>query len=581
MISMKATRRAVLTAAASTALMPRFAFSASDPYDIPMQGDVRIIHETDTHANALPVQFREPNQNIGVGAMDGQPPHFVGHAFLKHYGMHAGTRDAHAFTFLDFEKLAHRYGKLGGFAYLKPVIDKLRAGAGNGRSLLVDGGDLCQGTGPANMSGGLNMIALGNMLGIDAMTGHWEFTYGQDGIEKIIKALNGKFIAQNVFLSAEAGMMDAPAFDQKTGLVFEPYIIRELGGYQVAIIGQAFPYVPIAHPRRFVPDWRFGIRQDNMQKVVDHLRNVKKVDTVLVLSHNGMEVDLKMAANVTGIDIILGGHTHDAVPVPVIVKNASGKTIVTNAGTAGKFLGVLDLELSKGKLKDLHYKLVPIYTDMIKPDAAVAAEVAKGYAPYQNMLDEKIADVDALLYRRNNFYGSVDQVIMDACMEEMDAEIAFSPGFRWGNSFLPGTEFTMGDLLTETAITYPMAYTSMMTGTAIKDMMEDVCDNLFNRDAYYEQGGDMIRVGGMNYACAPRKLIGHRISDMTLPNGKPVEANKTYKTVSWASVSLPQTGKPVWEVVATNLKRKKTIKVTKPNHVKLLGVAGNPGLEPA
>lgn len=570
-----------MAAAASTALMPRFAFSATDPYDVPMQGDARIIHQTDTHANALPVQFREPNQNIGVGSMDGQPPHFVGHEFLKKYGMKPGTRDAHAFTFLEFEKLAHQYGPLGGFAYLKPVIDKLRAGAGTGKSILVDGGDLCQGSGVANLTGGLNMVALGNMLGIDAMTGHWEFTYGQDGIEKIIKALHGKFIAQNVFLSAEAGMMGSPAFDQTTGSVFQPYIIREIGGYQVAIIGQAFPYVPIAHPRRFVPDWRFGIKPDNMQKVVDELRNVKKVDTVLVLSHNGMEVDLKMAADVTGIDIILGGHTHDAVPVPLIIKNASGKTIVTNAGTAGKFVAVLDLELAKGKLKDMHYKLMPIYTDLIKPDAAVNAEIKKWYAPHQKMLDEKIADVDTLLYRRNNFYGSVDQVIMDSCREEMDAEIAFSPGFRWGNSFLPGSEFTMSDLLSETAITYPMAYTQMMTGTQIKAMMEDVCDNLFNRNPYYEQGGDMIRVGGMNYACAPRKLIGHRITEMTLDNGKPIEANKNYKTVSWASVSLPQTGKPVWEVVATNLKRKKTIKVTKPNQVKLIGVAGNPGLEAA
>ncbi|MCF3945235.1 thiosulfohydrolase SoxB [Acidiphilium iwatense] len=574
---MKTSRRGVMIAAGSTALLPRIGISASDPYDVPMRGDVRIIHQTDTHANALPAQFREPSQNIGVGSAEGQPPHLVGHAFLNHYHMKPGTRPAHAFTFLDFENLAHRFGPLGGFAHLKTVIDTLRAGTGPGRSLLLDGGDLCQGSGVANLTGGLDMVALANLLGIDAMTGHWEFTYGQEGIRKIIAAFKGNFIAQNVFLSAEAGMMGKPAFDQTTGSVFEPFIIRALGGYRLGIIGQAFPYVPIAHPRRFTPDWRFGIRAANMQKLADALRRKHKVDAVLLLSHNGMEVDLKLASEVSGIDIILGGHTHDAVPVPVLVRNAGGKTIVTNAGTAGKFVAVLDLDLARGKLKDLHYRLMPIYTDMIKPDPAVSKAIDTWSAPHRAMLGEKLAEVDDLLYRRNNFYGSVDQVIMDAMREEMDAEIAFSPGFRWGNSYLSGTDFTMGDLLSETAITYPMAYTQMMTGASIKAMMEDVCDNLFNRNPYYQQGGDMIRVGGMNYACAPRRSIGHRISDMALDNGKPIEPNKSYKIASWASVTLPQTGKPIWDIVAANLKRKKTIRIGKPNQVKLIGVAGNPG----
>ncbi|HEX7389478.1 MAG TPA: thiosulfohydrolase SoxB, partial [Acidiphilium sp.] len=430
---MKLTRRAAMIAAGSTALLPRIGFSATDPYDVPMQGDVRIIHQTDTHANALPVQYREPSQNIGVGNARGQPPHLVGEAFLDYYHMKPGSRSAHAFTFLDFENLARRFGPLGGFAHLKTAIESLRAGAGPGRSILLDGGDLCQGTGVANLSGGLNMVALGNLLGIDAMTGHWEFTYGQDGIGKIISAFKGKFIAQNVFLSAEAGMTGKPAFDQTSGSVFEPFIIRELGGYRVGIIGQAFPYVPIAHPRRFTPDWRFGIHPDTMQKYADALRQKHKVDTVLLLSHNGMAVDLKLASEVTGIDVILGGHTHDAVPTPVVVKNAGGRTIVTNAGTAGNFVAVLDLDLAKGRLRDLHYRLLPIYADRIRPDAAVAAEIGKWRKPHEAMLGETLAETQTLLYRRNNFYGSVDQVIMDALRTEMDAEIAFSPGFRWGN----------------------------------------------------------------------------------------------------------------------------------------------------
>ncbi|HQT60109.1 MULTISPECIES: thiosulfohydrolase SoxB [unclassified Acidiphilium] len=570
-------RRALLTAAASTSLLPRLAWSAADPYDVKMSGDVRIIHQTDTHANARPVHFREPTQNIGVGRAAGQPPHLVGAAFLDFYHMKPGTRDAHAFTFLDFEALAHRYGRLGGFASLKTVIDNLRAGAGPGRSILLDGGDLCQGTGIANLTRGQNMVALGNLLGIDAMTGHWEFTYGQDGIEALIKAMHGRFIAQNVFLSAESQMMGAPAFDQKTGRVFQPSIICELGGYRVGVIGQAFPYVPIAHPRRFTPDWRFGIHPGRIQKLVDELRAVQKVDAVLLLSHNGMPVDLKLASQVRGIDVILGGHTHDAVPHPVPVKNPGGITLVTNAGTGGKFVAILDLELTKGRVRDVHYRLLPIYADQVKQDAAVVAAVEAQEAPHRAMLDEKLAETETLLYRRNNFYGSVDQVIMDALRAETGAQIAFSPGFRWGNTVLGDRALTMGDLLAETAITYPMVYKQTMTGAEIKAVMEDVCDNLFNPNPYYQQGGDMIRVGGMNYACAPGQSIGHRISAMELDNGTKVEAAKQYTVASWASVSLPQTGAPVWDVVARHLRQVKTVKLTRPNRVKVLGLAGNPG----
>jgi sulfur-oxidizing protein SoxB len=575
----KLTRRAMMAAAGAAALLPARSFAASDPFDMPRQGDARIIHITDTHAQTLPVHYREPSQNIGVGVADGRPPHLVGEAFLKYFDMPVGGRRAHAFTFLDYEKLARQYGPLGGFAQLKTAIDRLRAEAGPGRSLLVDGGDLCQGSGLANLTGGLDMVALANILGTEAMTGHWEFTYGQDGLAKIIKAFKGKFIAQNVFLSAEAGMEGKPAFNQTTGAVFPPYVISEIGGYRIGVIGQAFPYVPIAHPPRFTPDWRFGIRPDNMQKMVDELRQKQKIDVVLLLSHNGMDVDLKLASQVTGIDIIMGGHTHDAVPVPQIVANSGGKTFVTNAGTAGNFIGVLDLTLAKGRLTGLHYTLMPVYTHEIKADPAIIAEIETWRTPHKAMLDEKLADIDTLLYRRNNFYGSVDQVICDALRQEMDAQIAFSPGFRWGNTYLSGQSLTMGDLLSETAITYPSVYTQSMMGAEMKSVMEDVCDNLFNRNPYYQQGGDMMRVGGMNYACTPREAIGHRISAMTLDNGDPVEASKSYKVVSWASVSLPQTGKPVWEVVAANLRARKTITITKPNTVKLLGIQGNPGFE--
>ena len=575
---MKLSRRSLLASAGALPFtMPAAYAAAADMYDVPLHADARIIHITDTHAQANPVQFREPSVNIGVGAANGRPPHLVGEAFLKYFDIPAGGSAAHAFTFLDFERAAHKYGPMGGFAHLKTLIDQLRNQAGASRTMLVDGGDLTQGSGVANLSGGQDMIALANILGTDVLTGHWEFTYGEDGLAKLIAAFKGKFVAQNVFLTDDAAFANKPAFDNASGHVFPPFTIREMGGYQIGVIGQAFPYVPIAHPGRFVPDWTFGIHPDTMQKSVNDLRNNHKVDAVVLLSHNGMDTDLALAAQVSGIDIIMGGHTHDAVPIPQIVKNPGGKTFVTNAGSAGKFVAVLDLSLAKGALKGLQYRLLPVYANEIKADPVMQAEITKWRAPHQAMLEEKLADVETLLYRRGNFTGTMDQMICDALLQEMDAQIVLSPGFRWGNSVLAGGPMTMEDLLSETAMTYGDVYVSMMTGAQIKAAMEDVCDNLFNPDPFYQQGGDMVRVGGMNYACAPNEKIGNRISEMTLTNGQLLDASKTYKVAGWASVSQPQNTPPVWDVVAKYLRDKKTVRITKPNVTRVIGISKNAG----
>ena len=343
------------TAAAVTGALPRRSRAASEPgvYDLEPFGNARILHMTDTHAQLLPVFFREPSVNIGVGAMAGQPPHLVGRNFLEHFQIRPDSADAYAFTYLDFEKSAARFGRLGGFAHLKTLIDRLRDEAGPGKSMLLDGGDLWQGSGLANAMQGADMVEAANLLGIEAMTGHWEFTYGEKVLRDNLAKFKGEFIAQNVFLTEEAAFNDAPAFDSASGRVFKPYVIKEIGGHRVAVIGQAFPYVPIAHPKRFTPDWTFGIRDDELQKLVYALRSNEKIDAVVLLSHNGMDVDLKLASRVSGIDVILGGHTHDAVPQPIRVNNSGGVTLVTNAGSNGKFLGVLDLDLAKGKLRDV------------------------------------------------------------------------------------------------------------------------------------------------------------------------------------------------------------------------------------
>jgi S-sulfosulfanyl-L-cysteine sulfohydrolase len=558
--------------------LPRLARSAENGnvYDLERFGNARILHMTDTHAQLLPVYFREPSVNLGIGAMQGRPPHLVGRAFLDRFGITPDSADAYAFTFLDFEKSAARFGKLGGFAHLKTLIDRLRGDAGPGRSLLLDGGDLWQGTGLANTMQGADMVEAANLLGIEAMTGHWEFTYGEKALRSNLERFKGEFLAQNVFLTEEAAFNDAKAFDPASGRVFKPAMIKEIGGHRVAVIGQAFPYVPIAHPKRFTPDWTFGIRDDELQKLVNTLRTSDKVDAVVLLSHNGMDVDLKLASRVTGIDVILGGHTHDAVPQPIPVTNAGGTTLVTNAGSSGKFLGVLDLELTKGRVGDVRYRLLPVFSELLKPDPAMAGLIEKMRAPHAAAYAEKIATSDRLLYRRGNFGGTVDQLICDALRGQFDAEIALSPGFRWGNSVLPGQPVTMEDVLSETAITYPETYLLSMTGSQIKDILEDVCDNLFNADPYHQQGGDMVRVGGFVYTCTPGEAVGHRISELKLDNGRPLEAGKSYKVAGWASVNEQQ-GTPVWDVFARHLSSGKKSD-QRGTGVTLRGVDDNPGI---
>jgi S-sulfosulfanyl-L-cysteine sulfohydrolase len=568
----------MFTAAALAGVMPKQlarAAEADDLYDVGRFGNVRVLHMTDTHAQLNPVHFREPSVNVGIGSMAGRPPHLVGEAFLKHFGITPKTRAAHAFTCLDYVDAAHRFGRLGGFAHLKTLIDRLRAETAD--ALLVDGGDLWQGSGLADAMHGEDMVEAANALGIAALTGHWEFTFGEERLRENLKKFKGEFLAQNVFLTEEAAFNDKPAFDSASGRVFKPSMVKEIGGHRIGIIGQAFPYVPVAHPKRFTPDWTFGIREAELQKLVDELRKNDKVDAVLLLSHNGMDVDLKLASRVSGIDVILGGHTHDAVPQPLVIQNPGGKTLVSNAGSSGKFLGVLDLQVEKGAVKDVRYHLLPVYSGLLKPDAGMQALVERLRQPHAAKFGERLAVAGDLLYRRGNFNGSMDQLICDCLREELDAELALSPGFRFGNTILPDDPITMDDILSGTAISYPQVYVQEMTGEQLKALMEDICDNLFNTDPYYQQGGDMVRVGGMDYACAPTAAIGSRISDMTLDNGKPLDARKTYKIAGWASVN-PQEGKPVSDVFAGWLRKQKTVRPKRLNRVAVKGLQRNPGI---
>ena len=574
--------------AGAAGMLPSSIFAAmrqpSDLYEVPKFGNLTLLHITDTHAQLNPIYFREPNVNIGVGAALGQAPHLVGEALLKHFGIAPGGIEAHAFSFLNFDEAAAKFGSVGGFAHLKTLVDRIRTDRGDGNSLLLDGGDTWQGSGTAYWTRGMDMVGACNLLGVDVMTGHWEFTYLDEEVIKNVEAFKGDFVAQNIKVREEAlfdyKFPDFGGFDEDAGLAFEPYTIKEVGGVKVAIIGQAFPYTPIANPQRFIPDWTFGIQDGHMQEVVDQVREEEKPDLLVVISHNGMDVDLKMASRVTGIDVIFGGHTHDGMPAPTIVENASGKTLVTNAGSNGKFLGVLDLDVKGGRVADFRYRLLPVFARLLPADAEMEALIANVRAPYAAKLGEQLALSEGLLYRRGNFNGTFDQLILEGLMAEKEAPIAFSPGFRWGTSLLPGEPILMEHLMDQTSISYPYTTATEMTGAMIKTILEDVCDNLFNADPYYQQGGDMVRVGGLAYTCDPNAEMGKRISDMSL-KGKPIEADRKYKVAGWAPVSEAAKtagGEPIWDLMARYLRSRKLIKPLQLELPRLKGVPGNAGI---
>lgn len=505
-------------------------------------GNVSLVHITDIHAQAMPIYFREPSINLGVGDVNGLPPHITGADFLKSFGVDAKSPSAYALTYDDFVSLAKSYGRMGGLDRAATVVNSIRASRED-NMLLLDGGDTWQGSYVSNKTAGQDMVDIMNVMQPDAMTAHWEFTYGEDRVQEIVDELPFPLLGSNIFDKE----WDEPAYEHTK--------FFERGGVKIAVVGQAFPYLPIANPGWMFPSLSFGIREKVLQENVDAAREAG-AELVVLLSHNGFDVDRKLASRVTGIDVILTGHTHDALPEPVQV----GKTLLLASGSNGKFISRLDLDVQDGAVKGFKYKLIPIFSDVIDADPTMSAKIAETRAPYADELSRIIGKTDSLLYRRGNFNGTFDDLICQALLEEREADIALSPGFRWGPSLLPGQNITVEDIHNGTAMSYPAAYRSEMDGKLIKDILEDVADNLFNPDPYYQQGGDMVRVGGMGYTIDIGKPIGSRITNMTvLKTGEAVDPSKTYVVSGWASVNEETEGPAIWDVVENYISREGTI----------------------
>ncbi len=518
------------------------------------KGNVTLVHITDIHAQLKPIYFREPSINLGIGDVTGKPPHVTGADFLKLYGIEPNTPEAYALTSVDFVALAKAYGKMGGLDRIATIVKRIRSERGAENCLLLDGGDTWQGSYTANKTLGQDMITVMNALEPDAMTGHWEFTYGTDRVNEILETLPFAFLGSNIYDNE----WDEPAF--------EAWKMFERGGSKIAVIGQAFPYTPIANPRWMIPGWSFGIREEDIAKHVEEARD-EGADVVVLLSHNGFDVDRKLASRVDGIDVILTGHTHDALPEPVIVND----TLVIASGSNGKFVSRVDLDVQDGKVNGYSYRLIPVFSDVITPDADMAALIDEVRAPYADELARKVGTTESLLYRRGNFNGTFDDLICQALLEERDAQIALSPGFRWGTSLLPGQDITIEDIHNACAMTYPSAYRSGMTGQMLKDILEDVADNLFNKDPYYQQGGDMVRVGGMGYTIDPNKEIGERISAMTLlSTGEAIDPAKEYTVAGWASVNEGTEGPAIWDVVENHISKNPTVALPDNQSVKVI-----------
>ena len=518
-------------------------------------GNVTLIHVTDIHAQMKPIYFREPEINLGVGGARGQMPHITGADFRRTYGIADGSPSHYALTYNDFSALAGTYGRVGGLDRVATVINAIRAD--RPEALLLDGGDTWHGSYTCYHTEGQDMVNVMNALNPDAMTFHWEFTLGSERVQEIVENLPFAALGQNIF--------DAE-WDEPTDL-FPPYKMFERGGTKIAVIGQAFPYMPIANPGWMFPEYSFGIRDERMQEMVDEVRDMG-AEVVVVLSHNGFDVDKKMASRVSGIDVILSGHTHDALPEPVLVN----ETIIVASGSNGKFVSRVDLDVRDGRMMGFKHKLIPIFSDVITPDAQVAALIDEQRAPYINELTEVIGQSESLLYRRGNFNGSWDDLICQALIEEREADISMSPGVRWGPSILPGQDITREDIWNVTSMTYGAAYRTEMTGEFIHVILEDVADNLFNVDPYYQQGGDMVRIGGMGYRIDINQPQGSRISELTLlKTGERIDPAKNYVVAGWASVNEGTEGPQIWDVVEDYIRKQGTVSVAPNNSVKVVG----------
>ncbi len=593
--------------------------SPKDFYDLPMKGNVRILHITDVHGQLNPVFFREPNVNLGVGDAYGRPPHVVGKKLLKWMELNTNSPEAYAYTYLNFDNVAKIYGKTGGFAHIKTLLNRLRDQAGGQKNTLtIDGGDLWQGSGTALWTRGIDMVEASNIMGLDVMVGHWEFTYREEEVLSNVALFKGDFIGQNVRVKEDALFGDKyPAmverfdgnglYDEDSAHAFRPYVIKKINGARICIIGQAFPRTGNANPQEFFPDWSFGLREDDMISLVKDIQANEKPDAIILLSHNGMDVDIKMAENVPGLNAVFGGHTHDGMPKPLKVKNVAGGTcLVTNAGSNGKYVGVMDFDIADGKIKSMDYKMLPVITDWLPADKEMAAYIkqmrqtkydeniiesrAKKFffnkdrvgKTYEEILSEKLAIADRTLYRRGNFMGTWDQVLCNALIKEYKADVAMSPGVRWGTTTLGGDWITMEDVMTQCAITYGETYVAEMTGRDLLQILEGVADNLFDPDPYLQSGGDMVRVGGMDYTIDPKKPIYERITEARLDNGHLIEPDEIYKIAGWASVSRTPEGRLMWDIVRDYIIETKgkdnILKLQKINHPKLIGVIKNPGI---
>lgn len=552
---MALTRREFLwmaTLAAGTAAVSPAALAKSlrpeNLFKFDSKGNITILHTTDIHAQLIPMYYREPDVNIGVGINKGKPPHLTGRDLLKYYGYKPDTLEAYAYTSDNFSALAKKYGKVGGVAHIAPLIKRVKAERHN-KVLYLDGGDTLQGSATALWSRGEDMVRVFNLLGCEVMTGHWEFTYPEERVLELVKMMNFPFVAQNV---NESTWGDP---------IFKPYEIKTVNGLSVAVIGQAFPYTPIANPRRFIPNWSFGIKDENMQKTVNEVR-AKGVDLVIVLSHNGCDVDKKMASRVKGIDVIFGGHTHDGIPKPIVV----GKTLVVNTGCYGKFLSRMDIEVKNKKMVDYSFRLIPVMSEMIDPDPEMSKLVEDIRRPHKAKLDEVLGHTEDILYRRGNLDGTFDDLICEAMIDHYDAEFALSAGFRWGRTILPGP-ITADDVYSQTAITYANTYKTKIKGSFLKEILEDISDNIFNPDPYKQQGGDMVRSAGLDFTVKVNEKMGNRIHDLKV-RGKAVHPDKEYTMAGWASME-EQSGPPVYDIVINYIKKKKTIKI-KPARPKMI-----------
>lgn len=417
-----------------------------------------------------------------------------------------------------FEGSDSNYIRAGGYPRISAYINKVRKEKDN-KVVVLDGGDTFHGTLPVVDSKGMILTSYLNEMKIDAMTAHWEFAYGPKHFSSLLNALNYPMLAIN-------------CYDKTTDkLVFDPYLIKEVNGLKIGIIGIAATIIDKTMPQHFAEGLYFSLGNEELPGYIAELKD-QDVDLVILLSHLGFPQEVKLAQEVDGIDVLLSAHTHNRVYEPALVND----TIIFQSGCHGSFLGHLDLVVENKKIVDYKHQLV-VLDESLDEDLDMKAAIEKDLEPYKEQLNKIVGRTGTDLNRSTVFESTMDNLLLQSMIDISGAELAFSNGWRYGAP-IPKGDIRENDLWNMIPVNPPLSKVKLK-GQEVWDMMEENLERTFSIDPYQQMGGYVKRVLGMNLYCKIENPYGERVQQIFV-QGQALEKDRVYHVVFVTSQGVPE-----------------------------------------